>query len=74
MNAPVYVRLSLAEAEAVTLFLADRAALWNRHALDCGVPDPMRLPEALSIAHAAAVQGMATQKPCKPSAKTLQAA
>lgn len=57
----VFVPLTLAEAEALTLFLADREALWLRHAYDCGVGDPVRVAHLLSRAHASAVQRLAAE-------------
>lgn len=48
--------LTLAEIEALTLFLAEKYALWNRHALNFGVADPMRLAKELARVHAQAVR------------------
>ena len=48
--------LTLAEIEALVLFLRDRAALWQRHAKDCGVTDPLRAVKELARVHAQAVK------------------
>lgn len=39
---------TLAELEALTLFLAERKALWEIHARGCGVADPDRVPKWLA--------------------------
>jgi hypothetical protein len=44
----VKLTISLATAEAITHFLAERKELWTRHALDFGVTDPTDLPRQLA--------------------------
>lgn len=56
------VGMSLAECEAMVLFIAERAELWTRHALDCGVVDTENLPRNLAAQHGMAVTLKASQK------------
>lgn len=51
----VTVAMTLAESEALTLFLAERVRLWHWHAASFGVADPSQLPERLVAAHQVAI-------------------
>lgn len=51
-----------AELEALTLFIAERQELWTRHALDCGVPDPDRVPQVLALEYRRVVAAIQPQR------------
>lgn len=57
------VKLTLCEAEALMMFIADRPELWRLHAVGFGVEDPMGLPRALAEGHAKGVGSRARLQP-----------
>lgn len=62
-----HVELTLAECEALMLFLAERAELWRAHAGMCGVGDPDQTAAKLAGAHHRAIA--ATKGPAAREAR-----
>lgn len=52
----VRLEITAATAEALTLFLAERAELWRIHAVGFGVANPLDLPERLAKGYQQAMQ------------------
>jgi hypothetical protein len=56
MKESVAILMTPKVTEALTFFIAERKALWERTAKDFGVDDPENLPRELILAHAHAVR------------------